>query len=151
LLVVQTFSKSRNLAGLRLGWAMGHARLIEGLQRIKNSFNSYPVGRLTSEIGIAALGDEDYFQQCRRRIIASRERVDEGLRSLGFEVLPSRANFVFARPPGRDAGEIYRALKAAGILVRYFDRPRIDQYLRISIGSEDECDVLLAALKTILG
>lgn len=151
LLVVQTFSKSRNLAGLRLGWAMGHARLIEGLQRIKNSFNSYPVGCLTSEIGIAALSDENYFQQCCRRIITSRERVDEGLQSLGFEVLPSRANFVFARHPGRDAGEIYHALKAAGILVRYFDRPRIDQHLRISIGSETECDALLEALKKILG
>ena len=123
LLVVQTFSKSRNLAGLRLGCALGQAQLIEALQRIKNSFNSYPVNQLSS-------------------VVVSGE--------LGFDVLPSSANFVFAGHPERDAGEIYRALKAAGILVRYFSKPRIDSYLRISIGSEEECDALLAALEDIL-
>ena len=150
LLVVQTFSKSRNLAGLRLGCALGQAHLIEALQRIKNSFNSYPVNQLSSAIGIASLEDEAYFQVCRKKIIASRDRVSERLGELGFEVLPSRANFVFAGHSEHDAAEIYRALKAAGILVRYFDKPRIDSYLRISIGSEDECEALLAALEDIL-
>ena len=150
LLVVQTFSKSRNLAGLRLGCALGHPQLIEALQRIKNSFNSYPVNQLSSAIGIAALADEAYFRKCRDRIVANRDRVAGSLAKLGFELLPSSANFVFAHHPDRDAGELYRALREAGILVRYFDKPRIDQYLRISIGSEAECDALLGALGEIL-
>ena len=150
LLVIQTFSKSRNLAGLRLGCALGQAPLIEGLNRIKNSFNSYPVNQLTSAIGIAALADETYFRECCDRIVASRERVGDALLDLGFEVLPSSANFVFARHRERDAAAIYRALREAGILVRYFDKPRIDGFLRISIGSEDECDALLAAMSQVL-
>ncbi len=151
LLVVQTFSKARNLAGLRLGCAFGQAPLIEGLNRIKNSFNSYPVNQLSSAIGIAALEDDAYFRDCCKRIIASRERVGEALVELGFEVLPSSANFVFARHHARDAGEIYRSLRDNGILVRYFDKPRINGFLRISIGSEDECDTLLATMERILG
>ncbi len=150
LLVVQTFSKSRNLAGLRLGCALGQAPLIEGLKRIKNSFNSYPVNQLTSAIGIAALADDAYFRDCRDRIVVSRARVGKALDQLGFEVLSSHANFVFARHRERDAGNINRALREAGILVRYFDKPRINGFLRISIGSEDECDTLLAALAQIL-
>ncbi len=150
LLVVQTFSKSRNLAGLRLGCAFGQAPLIEGLNRIKNSFNSYPVNQLTSAIGIAALEDDAYFHDCCDRIMASRKRVGDALEQLGFQVLPSQANFVFARHLEREAGDIYRALRENGILVRYFDKPRIDGFLRISIGSEDECDTLLAAMAQLL-
>jgi len=150
LLVVQTYSKSRNLAGLRLGFALGNENLIEALQRIKNSFNSYPVDSLTSAIGLAALADETYFQECRRRIIASRERLATALVELGFHVFPSSANFVFVRHPQSQAENIYLELKAAGILVRYFNSARIDDCLRISVGSETECEALLEALKNIL-
>lgn len=150
LLVVRSFSKSRSLAGLRLGYALGHAGLIEGLQRVKNSFNSYPIDRLASALGIASIEDEDYFRGSVARVIATRERLGEALRGLGFEVFPSSANFVFARAPGGAAERLYRELRSAGILVRYFDKPRIDDCLRISIGSDEECDALVEALNRIL-
>lgn len=150
LLVVQTYSKSRNLAGLRLGFALGNENLIEALQRVKNSFNSYPVGSLTSAIGLAALGDEDYFQDCSRRVVASRERLAAELAELGFEVFPSSANFAFVRHPHSKAETLYLELKAAGILVRYFKTARIDDCLRITVGTEIECDALIDALKKIL-
>ncbi len=151
LLVVQTYSKSRNLAGLRLGYALGNDNLIEALQRIKNSFNSYPVDSLTSVIGLAALADKDYFQDCNRQVIESRERLAGTLEELGFEVFPSSANFVFVRHPQCAAETLYLELKTAGILVRYFSSARIDDCLRITIGTEDECDKLIEALKAILG
>ena len=150
LLVVQTFSKSRNLAGQRLGFALGHADLIEGLQRVKNSFNSYPIDSLTSAIGVAALADNDYFEDCCRRVIDNRERLGESLQALDFEVFPSRSNFLFVRHRQVDAEKIYRDLKAAGILVRYFKQPRIDNCLRISIGSDADCDALVDALTRLL-
>ena len=150
LLVVQTFSKSRSLAGLRLGYALGHKDLVEALQRVKNSFNSYPIDCLTSAIAIAAIADEDYFQQCRKRVIASRDRLSTELRQLGFEVFPSSSNFVLVRHDGQPAETLYVDLKAAGILVRYFDQARIENCLRISIGSDPECDALIAALRKII-
>lgn len=150
LLVVQTFSKSRSLAGLRLGYALGQAHLIEALQRVKNSFNSYPVDSLSDAIGLAALGDEPYFQECNRRVIDSRERLAQALAGLGFEVFPSSANFVFVRHPKTAARTLYLELKSAGILVRYFEAARIDNCLRISIGTDAECDALIAGLKNIL-
>ena len=150
LLIVRTFSKSRSLAGLRLGYALAQAPLIEALQRVKNSFNSYPIDRIACAAGVAALGDEAYFQQCRERIIASRERLAAELARLGFEVCPSSANFLFVRHPRERAATLYRALHDAGILVRHFDQQRIDDYLRISIGSDADCDALVAALEKIL-
>ena len=150
LLVVHTFSKSRNLAGLRLGAAFGQAPLIEGLQRIKNSFNSYPIDSLASACAIAALGDETYFQECRRRIIENRDRLAASLVDMGFEVFPSSSNFVFVRHGEQSAESLYRELKDAGILVRYFNKPRIENCLRITVGSEPECTHLLAALQKIL-
>lgn len=151
LLVVQTFSKSRSLAGLRLGFACGQEHLIEALQRVKNSFNSYPVNSLASAIALASLADEDYFQRCCELVIASRERLSDELRLLGFEVFPSSSNFVFIRHPHSTAEKLYLELKAAGILVRYFKKARIDNCLRITVGNDAECDALIAALKTILG
>jgi histidinol-phosphate aminotransferase len=151
LLVVQTFSKSRSLAGLRLGAAFGQAELIEALQRVKNSFNSYPVDSLASACAIASIGDDDYFRQCRRKIIDSRERLAGSLARLGFEVLPSRSNFLLASHPVRSAKSLYLDLKNAGVLVRYFDKPRIDNWLRITVGSDAECDRLLADLRRLLG
>ncbi len=150
LLVVQTFSKSRNLAGLRLGAAFGDAQLIEALQRVKNSFNSYPVDSLASACAVASLADDAYFQQCCERIIASRERLATTLDTLDFEVFPSSTNFVFARHAERSAKSLYLDLKSAGILVRYFDKPLIDNCLRITVGNDAECDQLLAALDNIL-
>jgi len=151
LLVVQTFSKSRNLAGLRLGAAFGQAPLIEALQRIKNSFNSYPVDSLAGACALASIADEDYFQKCRQRIIASRERLADGLTALDFETLPSNSNFLLASHAGRPAQALYLELKNIGILVRHFNKPRIDNWLRITVGSDAECDRLLEALRQILG
>ena len=151
LLVVQTASKSRSLAGLRLGAAYGSSELIEALQRVKNSFNSYPVDSLASACAIASLGDEPYFEQCRQQIIASRERLSGALAILGFEVFPSSSNFVFVRHTSEPAASLYQQLKKAGILVRYFNKPRIDNCLRITVGSDAECDSLLAALEQIIG
>ncbi len=150
LLVVQTFSKSRSLAGLRLGFALGQENLIEALRRVKNSFNSYPVDSLASACAIAALTDEDYFQQCRQQVIASRERLRAELQQLGFEVFPSSSNFIFVRHARTAAATLYHDLKSAGILVRYFNKARIDNCLRISIGSDPECDALVSTLHKIL-
>lgn len=150
LLVIQTLSKSRSLAGLRVGFAVGHAELIEALERVKNSFNSYPLDRLAIAGGAAAMEDRAHFEHTRRAVIASREQLATDLAGLGFLVLPSSANFVFARHPGRDAGEIAAALRARNIIVRHFRLPRIDQFLRITIGTEAQCAALVQALREIL-
>ncbi|TJZ74776.1 histidinol-phosphate transaminase [Chitiniphilus eburneus] len=150
LLVVQTLSKSRSLAGLRVGFAVGHPDLIEGLERVKNSFNSYPLDRPAQLGAIASFEDEAYFQEARAKVIASREWLIEDLQELGFDVLPSAANFVFARHPQRDAGELAAALRQRAILVRHFKAPRIEQFLRISIGNDAECEALVKALSEIL-
>jgi histidinol-phosphate aminotransferase len=150
LLVVQTFSKSRSLAGLRLGYALGQDHLVEALRRVKNSFNSYPIDSLTSTIALASIADEDYFQQCCKQVIASRDRLSTELQQLGFEVFPSSSNFLFVRHDHAAAAALYHDLKSAGILVRYFEKTRIDNCLRISIGSDPECEALITALHKIL-
>lgn len=150
LLVVQTLSKSRSLAGLRVGFALGNAELIEGLERVKNSFNSYPLDRIAIAGAAAAIEDREHFDRTRRAVIASRERMTRELGQLGFEVLPSAANFVFARHPQRDAGELAQALRARSIIVRHFRQPRIDQFLRITVGTDEQCAALAAALREIL-
>lgn len=150
LLVVQTFSKSRALAGLRVGFAIGQPELLAGLERVKNSFNSYPLDRLASAGAIAAIQDRVGFEHDRQRIMASRTWVGEQLSALGFDVVPSEANFIFARHPQRDAGELALALRERAIIVRHFRLPRIDQHLRITIGTEAECAALIEALKEIL-
>ncbi|MBI3382193.1 MAG: histidinol-phosphate transaminase [Aquabacterium sp.] len=149
LLVVQTLSKSRGLAGLRVGYALGSVELIEGLARVKDSFNSYPLDRLAQAGAVASFGADAYFRQTCARVMQSRERLSAGLRELGFQVLPSAANFVFATHPGQDAGELAQRLRAQAILVRHFKLPRIDQFLRISVGTDAECGRLLGALNTI--
>jgi len=150
LLVTQTLSKSRSLAGLRVGFAVGHPDLIEALERIKNSFNSYPLDRLALAGAVAALDDAAWFEQTRQAVIQSREHLSQRLGKLGFTVIPSAANFVFARHPDRDAAELARQLRERSIIVRHFKLPRIDQFLRISIGTDGECAALLAALTEIL-
>jgi histidinol-phosphate aminotransferase len=151
LLVVRTLSKSRALAGLRVGYAVGHPDLIEALTRVKDSFNSYPLDRLAIAGGVAAMDDVAWFEQTCQRVIATRERMVAGLHGLGFEVLPSAANFVFARLPGRDGAELAAALRERKVLVRHFRRPeRIAAFLRISVGTDEQTDVLLAALNDAL-
>ncbi len=151
LLIVQTLSKSRSLAGLRVGYALGDAGLVEGLERVKNSFNSYPLDRLAIVGAVAAFEDRAYFEETRRKIIASRERLAQAMTQLGFEVLPSGANFVFARHAAHDGAELQRRLRERRILVRHFAQPRIEQFLRITVGTDEECDALLAALREIVG
>jgi len=150
LLVVHTFSKSRSLAGLRVGFAVGHPALIEGLERVKNSFNSYPLDRLALAGAVASVEDEDYFQDSCRKVIATREQLVTDLAALGFEVLPSAANFIFTRHPQHDAARLAAALRQRAIIVRHFKLARIDQFLRITVGTDAQCAVLIAALKEIL-
>ncbi|MER2538294.1 MAG: histidinol-phosphate transaminase [Azonexus sp.] len=149
LLVVHTLSKSRSLAGMRVGFAVGHPALIEALERVKNSFNSYPLDRLAIVAAVAAIEDEAYFEQCCNAVIATREKLAAELRSLGFEVLPSAANFIFARHPQRDAAEMAKALREKSIIVRHFKLPRIDQFLRITVGTDAECQALTQTLHGI--
>ena len=151
LLVVQTMSKSRALAGLRIGYAIGDADLIEALTRVKDSFNSYPLGRLAQAGAIASLEDETYFQQSRARVIEGRKRLSRELIRLGFEVLPSSANFVFARHPAQEGTTLAAALRQRAVIARHFSAPRIADYLRISVGTDGQIDRLVSALSDILG
>ncbi|UQY35978.1 histidinol-phosphate transaminase [Pseudomonas fulva] len=149
LLVTQTLSKSRSLAGLRVGLAVGHEDLIEALERIKNSFNSYPLDRIAIAGAAAAFEDRAYFEQTCAAVVDSREQVVAGLQALGFEVLPSAANFIFARHPGHDAASIAASLREQGVIVRHFKQARIAQFLRISIGSPEQNQALLDALAAL--
>lgn len=151
LLVTHTFSKGRSLAGLRVGYAMGSAELIEGLHRVKDSFNSYPIDRFASAGAIAAMQDVAYFNETRHRVIETRERLAISMESMGFNVLPSTANFIFATHPQHDAAEISAKLRAHGVIVRHFKTPeRIAQFLRISIGTDEETDQLTNLLVKIV-
>jgi histidinol-phosphate aminotransferase len=150
LLVTQTLSKSRSLAGLRVGIAVGHPDLIEALERIKNSFNSYPLDRMAIVGAAAAFEDEAHFRETCQLVIDSREQVVTALSGLGFEVLPSAANFIFARHPRKDAGELAAALREHGVIVRHFKQQRIAQFLRITIGNPEQNQALLDALGQVL-
>ena len=150
LLVIQTLSKSRSLAGLRLGFAIGHPELIEALERIKNSFNSYPVSRLAIAGGVAAFADEDYFRKTCETVIASREALVTALEGFGFEVLPSAANFALARHPDYSGEHLMAALRERHIIVRHFHAERIEQFLRITVGTPQQMAQLLAALQDIM-
>ena len=150
LLVVHTLSKSRALAGLRVGFAVGHPSLIEGLERVKNSFNSYPLGRLAQAGAIAAIQDQVHLEATTAKVINTRERLTNELASLGFETLPSSANFIFTRHPKHAGGKLYQALRDRGIIVRHFKSARIEEFLRITIGTDAQSNELFAALKEIL-
>ena len=150
LLVVQTFSKSRQLAGARLGLAMGNAKLIADLNRVKFSLNPYNINRLTLKAGKAALEDTDYFDKTRAAIVETRGWTKQQLEARGFAVLDSRSNFLFASTDKKSGGELYRKLKEKGVLVRHFDAPRISNWLRITIGTPDDMTALLRALDEIL-
>lgn len=149
LIVTQTFSKSRSLAGLRVGMAFANPSLIEALNRYKNSFNSYPLDRLAQAGAIASLQDADYFIEHCQKVVYLREILVDNLQKLGFDVLPSQANFVFARPSIGDAETIANALRQQGIIVRYFKSPRIHEFLRITVGTEEQNNRLIHQLQQL--
>jgi histidinol-phosphate aminotransferase len=150
LLVVHTMSKAYSLAGLRVGFALGHPDLIQGLDRVKNSFNSYPLDRLALAGAQAAVLDQTYFEQARDAVVRSRDALTSDLRSMGFEVLPSAANFVFVRHPAYSGETLASALRARNILVRHFKLGRISNHLRITIGTDEQCTQLVIACRDIL-
>ncbi len=150
LLVVQTLSKSRSLAGLRVGWAFGQEHLTDGLTRVKDSINSYTLDRLALIGAAEAIKDEDYFQETREKIMATRDRITARLESMGFKVIPSKANFIFITHESTPAEDIFKRLKEEGVLVRYFKKPGIDNYLRVSIGTDAEMDTLIEKLLIVL-
>jgi histidinol-phosphate aminotransferase len=151
LLITQSFSKSRSLAGMRLGCAFADEDLIEALNRVKNSFNSYPIDRLAQIAGIKAIQDEDYFNLTRIKIIEAREFLEKELFLINFEVLPSGANFIFTRHKSKDAITIFKILRESGVIVRHFSEPeRISQFLRITIGTMEDMQKLISILKAAL-
>ena len=151
LLVVHTLSKSRSLAGLRVGYALGHPDLIDALHRVKDSFNSYPLDRFAQAGAIAAMQDKAYFDKTRQQVISTREKLVSELQSMGFEVLPSGANFIFARHPAHEGELLANQLRAKNIVIRHFKKPaKIAQFLRITIGTDIECQALVEALKSMV-
>ena len=150
LLVAQTFSKSRSLAGLRVGTALGSEELIRGLERTKNAFNSYPLDRLASAGAIEAIRDEAYFRATCKKIMDTREWAIAALSKMGFSIVPSKANFIFIRPAEIQARELYTRLKDEKILVRYFDKPRINKYLRVTIGTDADMQTFIEKISKIV-
>lgn len=151
LLVTQTFSKSWALAGLRVGFAVGQPELMEALIRVKDSFNSYPLDRLALAGAIAAVKDQTYFKAACQKTITSRQLLTDALNQLGFEVLPSSANFVFTRHPKHEGAWLAQKLREKALLVRHFDQPRISNFLRITLGTDEQNKLLIQALKSITG
>lgn len=150
LLVIQTLSKSRALAGLRVGFAIGQRPLIEALERVKDSFNSYPLDSLAIAGAVASIEDDAWFQETRARIMASRETLTRALSEMGFEVLPSLANFVFARHARRPAAQLAAELRERGVLVRYFSGPRTADFLRITVGTDEQCRRLIELTRSLV-
>lgn len=150
LVVCQTTSKSRSLAGLRVGFAIAQAHLIAALEAVKNSFNSYPIDRFAIAAAVASFEDQDYFQEQCEKVIASREKLVANLTELGFNVLPSKANFIFATHSLHDAAQLAEKLREQGIIVRYFNKPRINQFLRITIGTDEQNQRLVDTLEMLI-
>lgn len=150
LLIVRTFSKSRAMAGMRIGFAIGNEKLIKYLSDVKFSFNSYTMNLPSILCGVEAVRDDAYFKETLRKVIATRERVKKELKELGFTFPDSYTNFIFATHKSRSAKDIYEALKVRDIYVRHFNKPEIDNYLRISIGTDEEMDTVLAFLRDYL-
>ncbi|QVR67377.1 histidinol-phosphate transaminase [Acinetobacter sp. BHS4] len=147
LVVCQTTSKSRSLAGLRVGFAIAQSHLIAALEAVKNSFNSYPIDRFAIAAAVASFEDQTYFEEQCQKVISSREKLVDELTALGFKVLPSKANFIFASHPSHDAGQLAQQLRDQGIIVRYFNKPRINQFLRITVGTDEQNERLVQTLK----
>ena len=150
LLVVQTFSKSRSLAGLRIGVAVGNSALIEGIKRVKDSFNSYPVDKIAQLAGAAAIQDKEYFETVRNKIIETREKTKNIFREMGLIVTDSKANFLFVKIPGIPGPRAMEKLRQQGILVRNFNNGRISDYLRITIGTDEEMAKVVESIKVIM-
>mgnify|MGYP000194268755 CR=1 FL=1 len=150
LMIMHTLSKSRSLAGLRVGFALGSEEMIEGIKRVKNSFNSYTVDRIAMAAASEAMKDREYFDKTRNMVIQTREKTTEKLIKMGFNVLPSKANFIFVSHPVYQGAQLYRELRNKGILVRYFNKPRIDNFLRITIGTDEDMNALINALDNII-
>lgn len=151
LLVIRTLSKSHSLAGLRVGYAVGDSALIEALGRVKDSFNSYPLDRLAIAGATAAIDDREHLETTRRAVMKTRASLVADLETLGFDVLPSAANFIFPRHPQHDAAQLAAKLRERKIIVRHFKAARVSQHLRISIGSDEQCRALVNALRAIIG
>ncbi len=151
LLITHTFSKSRSMAGMRIGEAYGDAELIKYMLAVKDSYNSYPVNRISIETGVASVADEEYFQSTLKKIINTRQSTAAALKDLGFEVLDSQTNFLFVTHPKYGAKEIFEHLREKGIFIRYFNKPRIDRYLRITIGTDDEMAQMISQIKAFMG
>lgn len=151
LVVVKTFSKGYSLAGMRCGYAIADKALISGLERCRDCFNSYPVDRVCQEVCAAAISDSEYYKKMNALVISERERLTAALEKRGFTVLPSRANFVFAKHNSMTGRQVYEELRARGVLVRHFAKPRIADFCRITVGSKEENDGLLRALSDFLG
>ncbi|MGQ0756111.1 histidinol-phosphate transaminase [Acinetobacter baumannii] len=147
LVVCQTTSKSRSLAGLRVGFAIAQSHLIAALEAVKNSFNSYPIDRFAIAAAVASFEDQAYFEEQCQKVITSREKLVRDLTELGFDVLPSKANFIFATHSQHDAGQLAQKLREQGIIVRYFNKPRINQFLRITVGTDEQNARLVQTLK----
>ncbi|MDC4421712.1 histidinol-phosphate transaminase [Acinetobacter baumannii] len=147
LVVCQTTSKSRSLAGLRVGFAIAQSHLIAALEAVKNSFNSYPIDRFAIAAAVASFEDQAYFEEQCQKVITSREKLVRDLTVLGFNVLPSKANFIFAKHSQHDAGQLAQKLREKGIIVRYFNKPRINQFLRITVGTDEQNARLVQTLK----
>lgn len=147
LVVCQTTSKSRSLAGLRVGFAIAQSHLIAALEAVKNSFNSYPIDRFAIAAAVASFEDQAYFEEQCQKVISSREKLVDDLTALGFKVLPSKANFIFTSHPSHDAGQLAQQLRGQGIIVRYFNKPRINQFLRITVGTDEQNERLVQTLK----
>lgn len=150
LLIIQTFSKSRSLAGLRVGFALGQKHLINGLTRIKNSFNSYTVDRIALNAAIEAIKDTNYFEKNRTKIIKTRDKVIKSLKKMCCEVVNSKANFILFKPPGIQADDLYQKLKEKRILVRHFDQQKVNNYLRVSVGTEKQMMYFIEVLNEII-
>jgi histidinol-phosphate aminotransferase len=149
-LVIQTFSKARSLAGLRIGFAIGHESLISALERVKNSFNSYPLDMLAQKAAIATIEDNQYFDECVEKIVATRQWTDEQLKTLGFNVIESKTNFIFASHPSIDALAIMQYLRDNKIIVRHFTKEKISNYLRITIGTQEDMQSLIKSLQQLI-
>lgn len=150
LVITRTFSKSRSMAGMRLGWAMGGREVISAIYAAKDSMNSYPVDSIAQAAGVAAIEDEEYFRATLKRVIATRGRLTAELRGMGFTLPDSQTNFVFASHPRYSAKEIFEFLKTRDIYVRWFNKPRIDNYLRITVGTDEETDALIKSLNEFI-
>ncbi len=149
IVVIHTFSKSRALAGMRVGYGVASREIVEGLLRVKDSFNSYPLDKLAIAAAVASMEDRDYFAAQTQKVVQAREYLSKELETIGFKVLPSKANFVFASHPGHDAAKLAAELRKQGVLVRHFQAPRIDQFLRITVGTREDCERLCNTLSEI--